>query len=647
MTSPSDKTNVARLRALFALEKLSPDLLSAVLADDDLVHKLDITATAQPLQLGPESVVARDDLFAAFAAAAEGGSVKVTIVDGGNSGEATVSIDSEGAALVEVAHLKVQFAHAALWTADPERRRAALASELQCHTLAQRSIAQLNALILCEGAQSYGNFQKATEILSASPEMFAAMLGGKLPSGRLSESDLLPEEPTYWDNITAEWQDSKTLLEFIGNELRIERELRRSLSSKLSHAALSLQFTGQELVPHDWLAQWHVDEVIRLLEFLRDCEDHISLAAGFEICARQLGRGTRFVVLGEEMLDRLFADQDALFARCQRFAAAFVLAAARLALHERTRPRPVFWRRSAAASHAALVARTLGRGHYGGEELLNWAMERRGEYFFLSVYRELRESPRWQPEWIDAESLIADAFGRIEQASQALPARELPATWQERIERTRQWLDERGLTARTWLPSITQGDRFAQEPLIPQVLKDRATELWEQLSAQPTAEGVLRLSNATELAGVPIGCGAEIRRALDAIFANDGVKKEWAQAVLAVSARMALTAQDCALAGAIADRVFNQALHDPEGVRVFEVIIRLLQCAAADPDPDSAVNGMARRAEQLALALPPGGAQDRLFGCLRKLQRLNDKQAPIWARAVSTARLGISARPVS
>jgi hypothetical protein len=149
----------------------------------------------------------------------------------------------------------------------------------------------------------------------------------------------------------------------------------------LSRAAMSLQFTGQELVPHDWLLQWPPDEVIQLVEFLHGCEDHISLAAGFEICARQLARDARFVVLGEHLLDRLFAEPDAMLARCQRFAAAFVLATVRLALHERTQSRPVFWRRCAAAAHAALVARTLGRGQFGGEELLDWAMERHGNCF--------------------------------------------------------------------------------------------------------------------------------------------------------------------------------------------------------------------------------------------------------------------------
>lgn len=647
-TNPPDTAPIARLRALFALEKLSPDLLSAVLADGELARRCSLTVIAQPLQLGPDSTVAREDLFATFAALAKGvGSVKLAIVDKGQPAQASVSLDAEGAALVETPHLKVQFAHAALWATDLERRRAVLESELQRHTLAQGAIAQLNGLILGEAALNYESFQKATEILNASPEIFAAMLESKLPGGRLTDSDLLPEAPGYWDNITAEWQSSRTLLAFIGNELCVERERQRAADAPRSRAVMSLQFTGQELVPHDWLLQWPLDEVIQLVEFLNSCEDHISLAAGFEICARQLARDACFVVLGEHLLDRLFSEPDVMLVRCQRFAAAFVLATVRLALHERTRSRPVFWRRCAAAAHAALVARTLGRGQFGGEELLDWAMERRGNYFLLSVYRELGESPRWQPENLEPETLLADAFGRVQQAVQPLPPQELPPTWKERIAHTQQWIDDSGLTARTWLPSPTQGESFPPDALIPQVLKDHAARLLADLKAQPTAENLLRLSHATDLAGVPPGGGAEIRRALEVIFGNGDPKADLVQPLLAVAARMALISQDAALAEAVADRVFDRALHNTESVRVIELILRLLQCAAADPERATALDRVVHRFERLALVLPEGDAQDGLLGCLRKLQHLDDTQAPLWGRAANIAKLRMSPRITS
>src|SRR6266404_2746263 len=137
MTTPRpDKATIARLSALFALEKLSPPLLSAVIADGALVRELNLTATAQPVQLGPDSTVMPDALFAAFTGAAEGNPVRVNISVGAKPAEATVSINPEGAALIETLSLKVQFAHAALWTNDLERRRTALGAALRRYTVA-------------------------------------------------------------------------------------------------------------------------------------------------------------------------------------------------------------------------------------------------------------------------------------------------------------------------------------------------------------------------------------------------------------------------------------------------------------------------------------------------------------------------------
>jgi len=77
------------------------------------------------------------------------------------------------------------------------------------------------------------------------------------------------------------------------------------------------------------------------------------------------------------------------------------------------------------------------------------------------------------------------------------------------------------------------------------------------------------------------------------------------------------------------------------------VIVRLLQCAAAEPEGVVALDRLAHRLERLALAWPPGEVHDILFGCIRKLQHLDDAQAPLWGRAANIAKLGISPRNTS
>lgn len=643
--TPPEKATAARLSALLALDRLPPDLLSAVVADGAIAQKLGIGLTSRPLEFGQAYTVGRDELFAAFAEAADGRVATVSISMGGSPAEAAVSIGADGAALVETPTAKVQFAHAALWTPDAERRRHVLAQALQTNSLTQTAITQLHSLLLT-GVPNFENFRQATDLLNASPEMFAASLESKLVTGKLQEKDLVPDDPRYWDNLTAEWKDSPTLANFIQGELRLEREARHARTPTLAKVALGLQFTGQELVPHEWLAQWSSDEVVDFVELLSGCEDHVSLAAGFEICARQLTRDLRLVTLGEQLLDRLFGDPERLLNRCQRFAAGFVLATARLARQESTRARPVFWRRSAAAAHAALVARSLGHEHFGGEELFDWAMQVRGEYFILSVYLEMGNSPRWQPEWIEPDSLVADAFGRIQQAANALGPESVPAAWLDKIARAEQWMGDRELISRSWLASPTQGERPAIAHQAPEPLKLRADELYRELCAHPTARNLIGLANITELTGVPADYADAIRQALGYMFADNALEKEWVQPTLAVSARMAVMSRNGALAELVSELGLKAAARDIDTLGVFETVLRLLECVAADADTGLALSKMARWLESLALTLAPGAAHDRLFATLRKLQRLDDDQAPLWARATNIAKLGISPRTI-
>jgi hypothetical protein len=125
-------------------------------------------------------------------------------------------------------------------------------------------------------------------------------------------------------------------------------------------------------------------------------------------------------------LERLFGDMERLKTSCGMFAAGFVLATAYLSEHEKLRSRPVFWRRLAAASHASLIVRTCGVTPIKQDELVSWALRLSGTAYFASVLADMHAEPRWRPEWLFPNFLIADCFGRARNAV-ALLANPRPA----------------------------------------------------------------------------------------------------------------------------------------------------------------------------------------------------------------------------
>jgi hypothetical protein len=80
------------------------------------------------------------------------------------------------------------------------------------------------------------------------------------------------------------------------------------------------------------------------------------------------------------------------------YASAFVIATAFIAEHQTLQTQPVFWRRLAAAAHAALVTRTLGEND-DDQSLFVWAMRMSGETFYFSVLNDAPADARVRAEF--------------------------------------------------------------------------------------------------------------------------------------------------------------------------------------------------------------------------------------------------------
>ncbi|WP_336447704.1 hypothetical protein, partial [Enterococcus faecalis] len=121
------------------------------------------------------------------------------------------------------------------------------------------------------------------------------------------------------------------------------------------------------------MRQFNADELLAAFRHLLQFTDPLALTGAFDICADRVASDIRFVDVGDEILDRLLGDRQRLHGELTTFAAAFVIASAYLAEHQVLRRQPAFWRRLAAAAHAALVTRVLGGNNNEEASLLSWA----------------------------------------------------------------------------------------------------------------------------------------------------------------------------------------------------------------------------------------------------------------------------------
>ena len=444
--------DMSRFKAVFALDKLSARVQSDVLADGSLAVRFSFELK-HPVRLAEDLVFPREELFAAFRSAADNGEAALP-AKGDTAGRVTISGDH--AATVEFDDRRWRFENAALLASGIVRREQVLESLLAQHTLSPRAVQELQSIVRKHDFNDDDFFQAVT-LLASSPESFAGRLSSRVEVRQVGKADLLPEDDRHWDHLTAPVLSSRDLTEYLANELS---EVRRSRFAAEPHRAFdlaSLGYAAALLVPLEIMRGIEADMLHGIIEQSLQHDDHFALIGLFEICADALIRDARFERLGDRVLERLFSDMEQLKTSCGMFAAGFVIATAHLAEHETLRNRPVFWRRLAAAAHASLIVRTCGVTPIKQDELVSWALRLSGAPYFASVVADMRVEPRWRPEWLFPDFLIADCFGRARNAVALLGEGRTPASWTSHLDAARAWIDDQKIGLASTFPAVLEG----------------------------------------------------------------------------------------------------------------------------------------------------------------------------------------------
>jgi hypothetical protein len=640
-----DTPDLRRFRLIFALEKLSPALRADVLADGAIVARFDVPAK-RPAQLTDTVTVLRDDLFAAFRNASDGlASVPITDEHGATV-DARIWIDPDGSGIVEIEQKRLRFAQAALLSSHPARRLAHLETFLHQYPVTKDEGDRLRTLVT-KPDYSNEDFFSAVTIFASSPQAFVERLREKLknPDGehRIGQTDVLPDDIRHWDHLTAPVAHSPTLSEYINNELQAERTVRLDVNPKRAFLTMSLTFAAPSLVPFSLVREFDVEALAAMIDAASKVDDHFALEGAFEVCADQVQRDSRFVALGDRLLDRLFGDMDRLAAACGMFAAIFVVATAYLAEHETLGRRPVYWRRLAAATHASLVVRVCGTSGINPDDIVSWAMRISGETYFMSVLSDLAVEPQWKPEWILPHFLLADVAGRALGTLHRLPSDAAPESWKTRLDVLRTWIADNKLDPLLAYPAVLEGTRRPRQPTLAGFEAGgaaAAVSAYRDLAENPSIDQLIGISPLIEAFDFPAEPKAAVAKVLD-LVRQQGPDSDQQRIVVALSilAHISVLTNDVSLADGVADACLERVLPLTNPGAVFEIVARLVECSGACADRDAARAALAQRLEVLAFSLPSSRVISALITAVESLRRVQPDLAPLLGRALAAARL--------
>lgn len=644
MTEPDPE--LTRLRPLFVLEKLSARLRSDVLADGSVAGRFDLSVQ-RPAHLTENIVVARDELFAAFRAVSSQPSVHPLHDMDDKLVEVTLSLNPDGSATVEVGAAKVRFPWASLLAADPAARLSHLEGFLENYPLSMQSAEDARALA---ASPNYGeeNFLKLVLLLESSPEAFAERLHDRLRreghEHRIGPLDVLPTDARHWDHLFGPPRDSVTLSQFIEHELHDAWRARLDQNPVRAVHSMATTFAAPGLVPYDLLRGLEPDQAVAALEAVSKVEDHFSVAGAFEFCADRVNQNERFIALGDQLLDRLFGDMQRLTSACALFGAIFVIGTGFLAEHEVLRRRPVYWRRLAAAAHAALVVRVCGASGINPDDIFAWGMRVSGEAYFLSVVSDFSVEPQWRPEWIRSNILVADVFGRAIAACYRLDDEAAPVSWRERIQKVQAWINQEKIAPFAHYPAVLEGTRRAQRPTLAGLREgglDQIAEAFLHFENNPSLNGLLSISPLIEAFGFPEEVLEGAFKALALIRAMPPEDQTGVVIALSVLVHVAILTSNVPLADGVAEACLERARLMETSGPIFEIVARLVECSTVTLDRAQAQQTLARRLEVLTFLLPATGPMAHLVLALETLKRVQPDLGPVLGKALATARLGV------
>ena len=635
----SDQPKITpRMRALFALGKLSPDLQSDVLADGMIEARWGIQVK-QSMPLGQGVSVSRANLFSIFRACVDGVEVPDLIDDSGKRLDAKASLGDNGSILIDLPGQQMKFTHAILLSSNSVRRLDALDKIFRQLTLSHEEQDRLRE-IAQKPNYSDADFIAIAKSLSSSLEEFVGRLQAKVNVRQVSRRDILPDEPQHWINLTATRVSSDTLTRFIDHELLDERKARFAMNGALAFRTIALTFSSPGLVPHALFDAVDTDTMIAALEDACTFSDHFSLIGAFEVCARLVSKDQRFILIGQRILDRLFGDMAKLQTSCGMFGAAFVIAMAALAEDEALTKQPAYWRRLAAAGQAALVVRACDVTEINHEELFNWAMVQSGESFCLSVITDFATDPQWRPEWIVHRFLVGDVIGRAWGTLEAIPPSKQPAEWRSGIDTVRQWAATNQVDMLLGFPALMEGTR--RPPISISILPQALQEAYRELEIVPSLENLLVLTPAIHAFGFPVETREGLQKVVGVLRRSRGEPREIAQAALTLLAHVAALANDVNLADGVAEICIEQIATAADRRALVEAMLRIVECSAADTDRLKSQMTLVRRLEQAAFVVPAGPLVADLQNLLLVLKSVNFPLRQRLGRALAMVALSIS-----
>ena len=262
--------------------------------------------------------------------------------------------------------------------------------------------------------------EEADEIyndLSDTPTQKAHLIRHELTNGTVSVSSIVPRSMRYYERLVGTYDGSKSIRDYASGEGRRFFEQLSSwqpyngfLFSLLlsSHSALTAEISVELLERED---------LVRAFDFMAARGDRISQLGAIEVGLRVLPATPEIGPFLIHLIKQIRDDNvDGSESKFKLLSTLFFLVDGELSKARLFSEHPPFYRRLASLSQSALICRQFVNLGVEIDPFCKWVTDQLGVnfiHFYLQSYTDMRQEPRWIPEFAVASQMRGAFLGRI------------------------------------------------------------------------------------------------------------------------------------------------------------------------------------------------------------------------------------------
>jgi len=404
---------------VFFLQMLPPSIREGLLADQSFQDEYGLKPSPRLTFSDIGIIIARSELFESVRLALKDPSQKIFVKDV-SDGKWEIEILDVNAGSISLCKGDQRINLLNLWPLLPETSKRMEALRVAAHNanLPDKNFKKWSKKLDHDPVRD-SNVDAVLNDLSDTPVFVMDSIKEQLDRSDSNFLSLVPNSIRYFERLVGQFNNNPNLHDYVFQNIYNHIESLISWSPKEGLSLALLLSAHSSILRVIDLYKINDINVIEVFKQITEKGDRFSQLGAIELglsVFKDLPDIEHYLfTMIEQILDD---DLNLETSRLQLLSSLIVLVDGQLSFTKCLAGKPPFWRRLASIAHASLIDRCLVGFPVDVSKFKDWVMQGRGQQFYLQTLCDLRNEPKWQPDYVSAEQLRFEFIGRIYHALQ-------------------------------------------------------------------------------------------------------------------------------------------------------------------------------------------------------------------------------------